>query len=57
MPANIAHMIIVHKAFELLRIEDFRIHRPRIGDSEGVNFGLWLQFRKPKAGEERAEKQ
>ena len=29
-----------------LRIENYRIYRPRKGNAQGVNYGLWLQFRK-----------
>jgi len=29
-----------------LRIERYRIYRPRLGNAEGINYGLWLQFRK-----------
>jgi SAM-dependent methyltransferase len=29
-----------------LGIEDYRIHRPRRNNPEGVNYGVWLQFRK-----------
>jgi SAM-dependent methyltransferase len=29
-----------------LGIEGYRIHRPRLNNPEGVNYGLWLQFRK-----------
>ena len=31
-----------------LGIEDFRIHRPHKGNAEGVNYGVWLEFHKPK---------
>ena len=29
-----------------LRIESYRIHRPRRNNPEGVNYGLWLEFHK-----------
>ena len=29
-----------------LRIEGFHIYRPRLNNAEGINYGLWLQFRK-----------
>ncbi|MBN1512734.1 MAG: class I SAM-dependent methyltransferase, partial [Phycisphaerae bacterium] len=28
-----------------LRIENYRIYRPHKGNAEGINYGLWLQFR------------
>ncbi|MCU0916221.1 MAG: class I SAM-dependent methyltransferase [Planctomycetes bacterium] len=31
-----------------LGLEDYRIHRPRPNNPEGVNYGLWLQFEKPR---------
>jgi len=42
---------------QALGIKDYRIHRPRPAGSEGVNYGIWLQFRKPKIEGGRAEKQ
>lgn len=30
-----------------LGIADYRIHRPRTDNAEGVNYGIWLQFYKP----------
>jgi ubiquinone/menaquinone biosynthesis C-methylase UbiE len=38
-----------------LGISDFRIYRPRVGNSEGINYGVWLQFRKPGLTEGGAE--
>ena len=29
-----------------LGISDYRIYRPRLNNPEGINYGLWLQFRK-----------
>jgi len=29
-----------------LGIENYRIHRPRLNNPQGVNYGLWLEFRK-----------
>ena len=29
-----------------LGVADYRIYRPRTGNAEGINYGLWLQFRK-----------
>jgi SAM-dependent methyltransferase len=31
---------------ESLGIEDYRIYRPRPDHAEGINYGVWLQFRK-----------
>ncbi len=31
---------------KLLHIENYRIHRPHLNNAEGVNYGLWLEFRK-----------
>jgi SAM-dependent methyltransferase len=31
-----------------LRIDNYRIYRPRKGNAQGINYGLWLQFRKAK---------
>jgi SAM-dependent methyltransferase len=30
-----------------LRIKDYRIHRPRADNPEGINYGVWLEFHKP----------
>jgi len=29
-----------------LRIRDYRVHRPKAGAEEGVNYGVWIEFRK-----------
>jgi ubiquinone/menaquinone biosynthesis C-methylase UbiE len=34
-----------------LRIEDYRIHRPKPPGSEEVNYGIWIEFHKPSRGE------
>jgi len=39
-----------------LGIKDYQIHRPRADNPEGINYGLWLQFRKPKLTEGNPEK-
>jgi SAM-dependent methyltransferase len=39
-----------------LGIKDYHIHRPRIDNPEGINYGLWLQFCKPKLDEGGAVK-
>jgi len=31
-----------------LGLEDYHVHRPRLNNSEGINYGLWLQFRKAR---------
>jgi len=36
-----------HAIVKALGIEDYRIHRPRRNNAEGVNYGVWLQFGKP----------
>ena len=36
----------LRKIMTALGIEDFRIYRPKLNNSEGVNYGVWLQFRK-----------
>jgi SAM-dependent methyltransferase len=38
----------LRRIVEELKIEDYRIHRPRPEKPEGVNYGLWLEFHKPK---------
>jgi len=35
---------------DVLGIKDYRIHRPKPPGSEGVNYGVWLEFRKPRTG-------
>jgi SAM-dependent methyltransferase len=30
-----------------LGIDDFKIHRPHAGNPDAVNYGIWLEFRKP----------
>jgi len=34
----------------VLGIKDYRIHRPKPPGSGGVNYGIWLEFRKPGPG-------
>jgi len=29
-----------------LRIKDYRVIRPRLGNEAGVNYGIWVEFRK-----------
>jgi hypothetical protein len=29
-----------------LDIAEYRIHRPRRNNAEGINYGVWLEFRK-----------
>jgi SAM-dependent methyltransferase len=36
----------LRQIMEELKVDDFRIHRPRPEKPEGVNYGLWLEFRK-----------
>lgn len=36
----------LRRAMESLRIEEFDIQRPRQDNPQGVNYGVWLQFRK-----------
>ncbi len=36
----------LRKAMESLGIREFQVHRPRRDNPEGVNYGVWLQFRK-----------
>jgi len=31
-----------------LGIADYAIRRPRVGNAAGVNYGIWLEFRKPR---------
>jgi SAM-dependent methyltransferase len=38
----------LHAIVKSLGIEDFRIHRPRRNNPEGVNYGVWLEFRKAR---------
>ena len=38
----------LRKAMESLGVEEFQIHRPRRNNPEGVNYGVWLQFRKSR---------
>jgi len=33
-----------------LRIREFKIHRPQPPGSEGVNYGVWVEFHKPQGG-------
>ena len=34
-----------------LKIADFRIRRPRPAGAGDLNYGVWLEIRKPTAGE------
>jgi SAM-dependent methyltransferase len=36
----------LREIMESLRIQDYRIVRPRLNNSEGVNYGVWLRFHK-----------
>ena len=36
---------------QTLGIKDYRIHRPRVGNPEGINYGVWLEFHKPRPGQ------
>jgi SAM-dependent methyltransferase len=31
-----------------LAIKDYQIHRPRVDNPEGINYGVWLEFHKPQ---------
>ena len=35
-----------------LGIRQFKIHRPQPPGSEGVNYGVWVEFRKPQGGKD-----
>lgn len=35
-----------------LEIRNFQVHRPNASNPEGINYGVWLQFRKPEAGQQ-----
>ncbi len=37
----------LREAMQALGIEEYVIHRPRQDNPEGINYGVWLQFRKP----------
>lgn len=37
----------LHRTVRTLGIENYRIHRPRLNNREGVNYGIWLEFHKP----------
>jgi len=37
----------------VLGIEEYRIHRPKPPGSENVNYGIWVEFRKPEANVRR----
>lgn len=39
-----------------LEIKDYHIHRPQPPGSDEVNYGVWVEFRKPKANAPRREK-
>ncbi len=36
----------LHAIMRALRIKDYRIIRPRLGNEAGVNYGVWVEFRK-----------
>ena len=38
----------LHETVKSLGIADYRIHRPRRNNPAGVNYGLWLEFRKTR---------
>ena len=39
----------LYDVMNALRIREFKIHRPQPPGSEGVNYGVWVEFRKPQA--------
>lgn len=36
----------LHALMRALRIEDYRVIRPKLGNEAGVNYGVWVEFRK-----------
>lgn len=36
----------LHAIMRTLRIKDYRILRPKLGNEAGVNYGVWVEFRK-----------
>jgi hypothetical protein len=42
-------------AVKSLKIADYRIRIPRPPGGDNVSYGVWLEFRKPSAGERSAE--
>lgn len=40
----------LRKIMDKLGIKEYHIHRPKPAGSEGVNYGIWVEFRKPEAG-------
>jgi len=41
----------LREIMQKLGITDSRIHRPRLDNPEGVNYGVWLEFHKPRLGQ------
>ena len=37
----------LREIMEKLGIKDYRLHRPRLNNPEGINYGVWLEFHKP----------
>ena len=46
----------LHNIMNELGIKDYHIHRPQPPGCEKVNYGIWVEFRKPKANAPRREK-
>jgi len=36
----------LHAIMKSLKVKDYRIIQPRLGNEEGVNYGVWIEFRK-----------
>ena len=48
-PAKTAQQL--REIMQKLGIRDFRIYRPKLDNPEGINYGVWLEFHKPKLGQ------
>jgi SAM-dependent methyltransferase len=42
----------LHHTMNVLGIKEFKIHRPQLPGSEGVNYGVWVEFHKPQRGKD-----
>jgi hypothetical protein len=40
----------LYHVMTVLGIREFKIHRPQPPGSEGVNYGVWVEFHKPRRG-------
>ncbi|HNY78943.1 MAG: class I SAM-dependent methyltransferase [Sedimentisphaerales bacterium] len=40
----------LHAIMKSLRIKDYRVIRPRLDNEAGVNYGVWVEFRKSRGG-------